>query len=187
MRNFRVLLNSLSTDTDSQYDSSFSLLSHHMRDYANPKLAAILCSSHRCIVCTLVFSSPAAICEHSQLNKFRSTCHWSLNPTTDRHRADVHYLLRGGGLVGEFRLGGVSLILPGSRNTSSQVRMCLLDARKDAAISGVGALTGHTNYLFGSDPARWLRGLPNYFASALSQCVCRYRFIVLWQWPNVGA
>ena len=83
-------------------------------------------------------------------------------PNHGQAPADVDYLLRGGGLVGEFRSGGVSLILPGSRNTSSQVCMCLLNARKNAAISGVGALTGHTNYLFGSDPARWLRGLPNY-------------------------
>ena len=44
LRNFRGLLNSLSTYTDSLYDSPLYLLSCRLKDYANSQLASVLCS-----------------------------------------------------------------------------------------------------------------------------------------------
>ena len=74
----------------------------------------------------------------------------------------MRYLLHDGALEGEFQKGGVSLRLLGRAKLCSQVRMRLVGAREDAAIAGGGTLQGYTNYLFGSDPAHWLRRLPNY-------------------------
>src|SRR5579871_1486333 len=83
-------------------------------------------------------------------------------PNHGQAAPDVRYLLRSGGLGGEFRSDGVSLTLPGSANSMAQVRMRLIGANKDSALEGAGVLQGHTNYLMGNDPAHWLRGLPNY-------------------------
>jgi hypothetical protein len=90
-------------------------------------------------------------------------------PNLGQASADVRYVLRAGALTGEFQKDGVRLkLLPGKEN-DSQVCMRLVGAREDAAIAGDGAFAGHTNYLLGSDPVHWLRGLPNYSAVRYSR------------------
>ncbi len=86
----------------------------------------------------------------------------AFEPNRGQAPADVRYLLRGGVLGGEFRASDVSLTLAAGKNTVSRVRMRLVDASKSAVLEANGALEGRTNYLLGSDSARWLRNLPNY-------------------------
>lgn len=83
-------------------------------------------------------------------------------PNRGQAPADIRYLLREGSLEGEFQKDGIRLRLLGRTKVVSQVRMRLVGARDDAAIAGGGVLQGYTNYLLGSDPGHWLRGLPNY-------------------------
>ena len=90
-------------------------------------------------------------------------------PNRGQASAEVRYLLRGGVMNAEFQKDGVRLSLMGSKKIASQLGMRIVGARKDAAIVGDGTLEGHTNYLVGSEPARWLRGLPNYTEVRYSQ------------------
>jgi hypothetical protein len=90
-------------------------------------------------------------------------------PNRGQVSGDVRYVLRQGALEGEFQRDGVRLRLLSGKKNDSQVSLRLVDARKDVAISGDGELEGHTNYLLGSDPAHWLRGLPNYSEVRYSQ------------------
>lgn len=76
--------------------------------------------------------------------------------------AGVQYILRGGALEGEFQKDGVRLSLASGKNIVSQVRMRLVGAREDVAITGDGMVEGQTNYLLGNDPTRWLHGIPNH-------------------------
>jgi hypothetical protein len=83
-------------------------------------------------------------------------------PNQGQVPGNVRYLLREGVLEGEFRQDGVRLTLLSDKKTNSHVSMRLVGAREDAAITGDGMLEGRTNYLIGSDPAHWLRQVPNY-------------------------
>jgi hypothetical protein len=74
-------------------------------------------------------------------------------PNRGQAAPDVRYLLRGGGLGGEFRSDSVSLTLPASARSMAQVRMRLIGANKDSALEGASVLQGQTNYLMGNDPA----------------------------------
>jgi len=83
-------------------------------------------------------------------------------PNRGQAPAEYLYRLHGGVVEGGFQRDGVILALPGSGKAVSRLRMRLLGSRKDTALSGGDKLQSRTNYLFGNDPARWLRGLPNY-------------------------
>ena len=86
----------------------------------------------------------------------------AFEPNRGQAPENARFVLREGALEGEFQKNGVRLRLLSGKKNNSQVSMRLLGAREDAAILGDGVLEGHTNYLLGSDPAHWLRGLPNY-------------------------
>jgi hypothetical protein len=90
-------------------------------------------------------------------------------PNRGQAPEQVRYVMRGGALEGEFENNGVRLRLLSSPQNAAQVKMRLVGAREDAVIAGDGALEGHTNYLVGSDPAHWLRELPNYTEVRYSQ------------------
>jgi hypothetical protein len=83
-------------------------------------------------------------------------------PNQGQAPAEVRYRMRGGALEGEFQSDGVILALPDNGKAVSRLKMHLLGARKDTAITGGGTLQSRTNYLLGNDPAHWLHGLPNY-------------------------
>jgi hypothetical protein len=93
----------------------------------------------------------------------------AFEPNRGQAPAEVRYVMRGGALEGEFQNDGVSLRLLSSEKDAAQVKMRLVGARGEAEIAGGGALEGLTNYLIGSDPAHWLRGLPNYSQVRYSQ------------------
>src|SRR5262249_14181008 len=42
------------------------------------------------------------------------------------------------------------------------IRMSLLGAAKDAALTGVDEMPGHSNYFVGNDPAKWHANVPNF-------------------------
>lgn len=90
-------------------------------------------------------------------------------PNRGQAPAEVQCILRGGTLAGEFQKDGILFRLSDGKKTTSQMKMRLVGAHKDAVITGGGTREGYTNYLMGNDSARWLRGLPNYTKVRYSQ------------------
>jgi len=83
-------------------------------------------------------------------------------PNQGQAPSDARYLLHDGPMEALFRKNGVRLALPQSSGSALDLGIEFVDADPDPTITGISPLEGHSNYLLGNDPSRWLRGIPNY-------------------------
>jgi hypothetical protein len=72
--------------------------------------------------------------------------------------AQVDFLARGSG-YSVFLTEGDAVLVLGGEDGGYAVRLDLLGAESDAAVSGDGALSGSSNYLVGDDPDAWQTGV----------------------------
>jgi Beta-propeller repeat len=80
---------------------------------------------------------------------------------------DVDFVAAGGHYRAELRANQIvlDLSLPADARrtpTHAVVRIALSGASANAQASGEGKFSGQTNYLFGSDPAKWITGVERY-------------------------
>ncbi len=76
--------------------------------------------------------------------------------------ARYHFLARRSGMESLYAADGVDIFVSQSRSMLSRLRIHWKGANSTGAVSGEDALPGHSNYLRGSDPARWLRNIPQF-------------------------
>lgn len=71
------------------------------------------------------------------------------------------FLSRHSNIEALFSITGVDMVLPGGNNRQREIRLRLLGSRPGIAPEGRDLLPTISNYLVGSDPSRWMRGIPN--------------------------
>lgn len=71
------------------------------------------------------------------------------------------FLLRHSNLEALFSITGVDMILTDGNNRHTKIRLRLLGSRPGIAPEGRDILPTISNYLVGSDPSRWMQGIPN--------------------------
>lgn len=78
-------------------------------------------------------------------------------PNRGQAQPEVLFVGRGAGFVALFARLETRIGLG-----SSWVSLKALDAAEQPAVEGLMRLSGHSNYFWGPDPERWLRGVPHY-------------------------
>jgi len=73
--------------------------------------------------------------------------------------AQYHFLARRDGVESLYAADGVDIFVPQSHSSASRLQIRWKGADRGAAVSGEAPLPGHSNYLHGSDPTRWLRNI----------------------------
>jgi len=76
--------------------------------------------------------------------------------------AEYSYVLKHDGMEAKFFQNGVDFSLPEQKKGSRTLRLELLSADRNATPLAEEPLSGKSNYLLGSDSARWIRNVPNY-------------------------
>jgi len=76
--------------------------------------------------------------------------------------AEYSYVLKHDGMEAKFFQNGVDFSLPDQKKGSRTLRLELLSADRNATPLAEEPLSGKSNYLLGSDSARWIRNVPNY-------------------------
>jgi hypothetical protein len=76
--------------------------------------------------------------------------------------AQYSYVLRHDGMEAKFFRNGVDFFLPGQGKEGGRLRLEILSPDHNAAPIAEELLKGKSNYLLGSDSARWIRDVPNY-------------------------
>src|SRR3954447_8067476 len=75
---------------------------------------------------------------------------------------EVLYLARSSSHFVYLTHSGMTLGLTSSRQRDTSLRMTLVGASNRASITGEARAAGVSNYLIGSDPANWRRGVAHY-------------------------
>jgi hypothetical protein len=83
-------------------------------------------------------------------------------PNQGQAPASVRYVLRDGAAEALLEEKGLSLVLPKPGNGFSTLRIEFAGANRRPGMSALDRLSGHSNYLIGSEASHWLRNLPNY-------------------------
>jgi Beta-propeller repeat len=76
--------------------------------------------------------------------------------------AQYHFLARRSGMESLYAGDGVDILVAQSSSTPTRLRIRWKGANRTPGVSGEAALPGHSNYLHGSDPALWLRNIPQF-------------------------
>lgn len=76
--------------------------------------------------------------------------------------ARYHFLARRSGMETLYAADGVDIFVAQSRSTAARLQISWKGANRAATASGEAPLPGHSNYLRGSDPALWLRNIPQF-------------------------
>ena len=74
----------------------------------------------------------------------------------------VRFVSRRNGFSLEIQATGASLRAPAGSSGSESLQWSLLGANGDAKVEGMTRQRGVSNYFFGADPDRWVRGVPHY-------------------------
>lgn len=76
--------------------------------------------------------------------------------------APYEFLARRNGMGTFFLTDGMDLVVSASKSSATRVQMRWVGADPVAGVSGEEILPGHSNYLRGSDPKRWLHDVPQF-------------------------
>jgi HYDIN/CFA65/VesB family protein/beta-propeller repeat-containing protein len=76
--------------------------------------------------------------------------------------ARYHFLARRSGMESLYTADGVDVFVAQSRSTATRLQISWKGANRAATVSGEAPLPGRSNYLHGSDPALWLRNIPQF-------------------------
>ena len=74
---------------------------------------------------------------------------------------DILFTARSAGVSFGLQQNGAALTLAGAGN-AAKIHLEFVKSNPHAAIHPEGPLEGHTNYYFGSDPNRWITGVPQF-------------------------
>ena len=89
----------------------------------------------------------------------------AFEPNLGQAGLDARYLTRGSGYNIGLQSAETTIMLGSARpgpDKSALVRMKMLGARADAPAFATNELPGHSNYLVGNDPSKWLNNIPLY-------------------------
>jgi hypothetical protein len=83
-------------------------------------------------------------------------------PNRGQSSSDAEFLAQGGGFSALFKENRMDFLFTGHPATSGPLSVTLLNASRNAAVSGEKRLPGTVNYFIGSDREKWHTGLPTF-------------------------
>ncbi len=86
----------------------------------------------------------------------------SFEPNQGQSSSDAKFLAHGRGFSALFKKNEADFFLTGHDAVSGLLRVTLINASDDAAMSGEERLPGTVNYFIGDDPGKWHTGLPTF-------------------------
>jgi hypothetical protein len=113
------------------------------------------------ILCTIVASSPIGTVAQAK-QSILNTTPLVFEPNRGQAPSAYQFLARRNGMEALYFSNGMDLFVPQSPSTIARLRIRWTGTNAKASISGEGILTGHSNYLRGSDPTRWFWGIPQF-------------------------
>jgi hypothetical protein len=72
------------------------------------------------------------------------------------------FLARRSGMESLYLADGMDIFVPQSKSAMARLRMRWVEANPKTVVEGEERLPGRSNYLWGSDESRWLRGIPQF-------------------------
>ena len=109
-------------------------------------------------------SSASRVSDSSQLLAAFAHLPMSFEPNRGQAASEVKFLAHGNGYGIYLLPTEAALALPGHKSAPrpASVEMSLVGANQRAEVAGVDPLPGHSNYLTGNDPSRWLHNVPQF-------------------------
>jgi len=86
----------------------------------------------------------------------------AFEPNQGQSISDAKFLARGRGFSALFKQNEADFVIRSRSTTSGLLRVTLLNASKDAAVSGESRLPGTVNYFAGNESEKWHTGLPTF-------------------------
>jgi hypothetical protein len=83
-------------------------------------------------------------------------------PNRGQSSSDAEFLAQGRGFSALFRENGADFLFAGHPASSGPLSVTLLNASRNAAISGEKRLPGTVNYFIGNNREKWQAGLPTF-------------------------